>query len=259
MTYPDPNYSNRRYAYADPYRDRSVVANAHQAPHHPTITVKVEDVDAVPSLSNSQYSQQGPTPSYYRFGANPPSSISGSSSPSTPVTPFNFMSGTSPGASSSSHSGSMSGPSFQYPSSRLHNGYVMHTLDSHPHHSLQSVQDDYDDGDDDGLAELPPGSGLNGYSSSGVDASGNKANDKQVRRRSSKACDQCRKSKCKCERSLPTEPCKNCILLGTGTSALLARHALTSFRLMTLNTTFSLHVPRSFTETWSSEGLHRCH
>ncbi|KAI0088316.1 fungal-specific transcription factor domain-containing protein [Irpex rosettiformis] len=112
----------------------------------------------------------------------------------------------------------MAGPSFQqsYQSGRLHSGYVMHTpLDGHPHHSLQSVQDDYDDGDDDGLGELPPGSGLNGYSSSGVEASGNKAGDKQVRRRSSKACDQCRKSKCKCERSSPAEPCKNCILLGT--------------------------------------------
>ena len=29
------------------------------------------------------------------------------------------------------------------------------------------------------------------------------------------ACDQCRKSKCKCERSAPGEPCKACIMLGT--------------------------------------------
>ncbi len=41
--------------------------------------------------------------------------------------------------------------------------------------------------------------------------------DKQVKRRSSKACDQCRKSKCKCERSSSAgEPCRNCVLLGTG-------------------------------------------
>ncbi|KAF9463229.1 fungal-specific transcription factor domain-containing protein [Collybia nuda] len=38
---------------------------------------------------------------------------------------------------------------------------------------------------------------------------------KNIRRRSSKACDQCRKSKCKCERPSPGEPCKSCIMLGT--------------------------------------------
>ncbi|KAF8240532.1 hypothetical protein L208DRAFT_1427978 [Tricholoma matsutake] len=39
--------------------------------------------------------------------------------------------------------------------------------------------------------------------------------EKHVRRRSSKACDQCRKSKCKCERSAPGDPCKSCIMIGT--------------------------------------------
>jgi hypothetical protein len=59
--------------------------------------------------------------------------------------------------------------------------------------------------------------------------------DKNVRRRSSKglsltprslpnqlltrtpspACDQCRKSKCRCERSHPDDPCRNCEILGT--------------------------------------------
>ncbi|KAI0694111.1 fungal-specific transcription factor domain-containing protein [Cytidiella melzeri] len=130
------------------------------------------------------------------------------------------MSGSWPGPSSSAHSSSMTGPSYHQPysSARLHNGYVMHSpIDGHPHHSLQTVQDDYDEGDDDGLAELPPGSSLNGYASSGMEASGNgRLGDKQVRRRSSKACDQCRKSKCKCERTSAAEPCKNCILLGTG-------------------------------------------
>ncbi|KAF8909626.1 fungal-specific transcription factor domain-containing protein [Gymnopilus junonius] len=66
-----------------------------------------------------------------------------------------------------------------------------------------SYSDDYDD-----LADLPP-------DQQGLGASGNSANDRTVRRRSSKACDQCRKSKCKCERSGPNEPCKNCIMLGT--------------------------------------------
>ncbi|KAI0824538.1 fungal-specific transcription factor domain-containing protein [Trametes gibbosa] len=41
------------------------------------------------------------------------------------------------------------------------------------------------------------------------------AADKQIRRRSSKACDQCRKSKCKCERGSPHDPCRNCVMLGT--------------------------------------------
>ncbi|KAL0071192.1 hypothetical protein AAF712_001757 [Marasmius tenuissimus] len=36
-----------------------------------------------------------------------------------------------------------------------------------------------------------------------------------IRRRSSKACDQCRKSKCKCERTSNGEPCRNCVMLGT--------------------------------------------
>ncbi|KAJ6622773.1 hypothetical protein B0H10DRAFT_879977 [Mycena sp. CBHHK59/15] len=38
---------------------------------------------------------------------------------------------------------------------------------------------------------------------------------KTVRRRSSKACDQCRKSKCKCERTAPGQPCRSCLMLGT--------------------------------------------
>jgi hypothetical protein len=35
------------------------------------------------------------------------------------------------------------------------------------------------------------------------------------------ACDQCRKSKCKCERSSENEPCKACIMLGTRESTLI--------------------------------------
>jgi hypothetical protein len=43
------------------------------------------------------------------------------------------------------------------------------------------------------------------------------SSERQVRRRSSKACDQCRKNKCKCERNATVgEPCKNCVILGTG-------------------------------------------
>ncbi|KAH9915218.1 fungal-specific transcription factor domain-containing protein [Fomitopsis serialis] len=97
------------------------------------------------------------------------------------------------------------------------------------HHHAMSIQDDYDAEEDDGLSDLP-GPGLSGlglapYSStsSGVGVVGggsmsmsNSAkNEKQIRRRSSKACDQCRKSKCKCERSNPQDPCRNCVMLGT--------------------------------------------
>ncbi|KAJ7050446.1 fungal-specific transcription factor domain-containing protein [Mycena amicta] len=59
---------------------------------------------------------------------------------------------------------------------------------------------EYDDEDDDGLDDGP------GRKSS---------KDKAVRRRSSKACDQCRKSKCKCERTSPDAPCRSCVALKT--------------------------------------------
>ncbi|EAU83952.2 hypothetical protein CC1G_09834 [Coprinopsis cinerea okayama7 len=74
-----------------------------------------------------------------------------------------------------------------------------------------SYSDEYDNASD--LAEIvgDPGHGVN----FGDGAGSGQGNDKTVRRRSSKACDQCRKSKCKCERSGPNEPCKSCILLGT--------------------------------------------
>jgi hypothetical protein len=79
--------------------------------------------------------------------------------------------------------------------------------------AVVTLTDEYDDGDE--LGDLPPGS------SSAVDifhdssSMSSRALDKAVRRRSSKACDQCRKSKCKCERSSENEPCKACIMLGT--------------------------------------------
>ncbi|KAF7342119.1 Zn(2)-C6 fungal-type domain-containing protein [Mycena venus] len=54
----------------------------------------------------------------------------------------------------------------------------------------------------------------------GAAAAGGKGNSKAVRRRSSKACDQCRKSKCKCERPAPGEPCRSCVVLGTECTSL---------------------------------------
>ncbi|KAE9408528.1 hypothetical protein BT96DRAFT_970469 [Gymnopus androsaceus JB14] len=63
--------------------------------------------------------------------------------------------------------------------------------------------DEYDD-----ISEVADG--LNG-----LGQSSSASEERPIRRRSSKACDQCRKSKCKCERSSPNEPCRNCVMLAT--------------------------------------------
>ncbi|KAF8452405.1 fungal-specific transcription factor domain-containing protein [Boletus edulis BED1] len=66
--------------------------------------------------------------------------------------------------------------------------------------------DDYEDADE--LSDLP-GSAISGSAANAT------LSERIIRRRSSKACDQCRKSKCKCERALDGGPCKSCIMLGT--------------------------------------------
>ncbi|KAJ6562488.1 hypothetical protein B0H19DRAFT_1144713 [Mycena capillaripes] len=48
----------------------------------------------------------------------------------------------------------------------------------------------------------------------GGSGAGNEKRRAAARRRSSKACDHCRRSKCKCERSRPGEPCRSCLALG---------------------------------------------
>ncbi|KDQ32691.1 hypothetical protein PLEOSDRAFT_1073145 [Pleurotus ostreatus PC15] len=73
----------------------------------------------------------------------------------------------------------------------------------HHHHSTVAF-DEYDDD----VSELVDMAGAS-------TSHGGSAHDKSVRRRSSKACDQCRKSKCKCERTSPNEPCRSCVTLGT--------------------------------------------
>ncbi|PFH48929.1 hypothetical protein AMATHDRAFT_195711 [Amanita thiersii Skay4041] len=87
------------------------------------------------------------------------------------------------------------------------NGHSRYDLASPAHQQFQYA-DEYDDVD---LVDI---SGHNpsvaGLSGSALSSSA----EKTVRRRSSKACDQCRKSKCKCERSAPGEPCKSCVMLG---------------------------------------------
>ncbi|TFK80053.1 hypothetical protein K466DRAFT_504549 [Polyporus arcularius HHB13444] len=86
------------------------------------------------------------------------------------------------------------------------------------HQHALTLAEEYEDEGGDELGDLPNsgmgGMGLASYPGSGG-SKGSSAADKQIRRRSSKACDQCRKSKCKCERSSPQEPCRNCVMLGT--------------------------------------------
>ncbi|KAI0365000.1 hypothetical protein BV20DRAFT_1103242 [Pilatotrama ljubarskyi] len=86
------------------------------------------------------------------------------------------------------------------------------------HHAL-TLADEYDDEGGDELGDLPGtslgGMGLSSYGAGGSGLTAKQQAEKQIRRRSSKACDQCRKSKCKCERSSPQEPCRNCVMLGT--------------------------------------------
>ncbi|KAH9974092.1 fungal-specific transcription factor domain-containing protein [Lactifluus volemus] len=77
--------------------------------------------------------------------------------------------------------------------------------------TVLALTDEYDDGDE-LLGDLPSGS-VDMFRESS--SSSSKPFDKAVRRRSSKACDQCRKSKCKCERSSDNEQCKACAMLGT--------------------------------------------
>ncbi|KAA1474412.1 hypothetical protein DENSPDRAFT_328671 [Dentipellis sp. KUC8613] len=102
-----------------------------------------------------------------------------------------------------------------YPSSSHHPHFTLPPLQhvNDQNLSMLSMNDEYDDGDE--LADLPPGSGMGSNVSFDVIPGGSGKVDKVVRRRSSKACDQCRKSKCKCERSSEHEPCKSCVMLGT--------------------------------------------
>ncbi|KZT01624.1 uncharacterized protein LAESUDRAFT_663600 [Laetiporus sulphureus 93-53] len=112
----------------------------------------------------------------------------------------------------------------QYSVDRSHGYPLSSSLNGHGHAHTMALHDDYDDGEADELGDLPGsamgGLGLPSYSSSvagvaGASGSAAMKNEKTVRRRSSKACDQCRKSKCKCERNSPQDPCRNCVMLGT--------------------------------------------
>ncbi|KAG8687561.1 hypothetical protein FRC11_006988 [Ceratobasidium sp. 423] len=67
---------------------------------------------------------------------------------------------------------------------------------SNPHPSLTHVPSEDDEEEDDQVA------------------TGDQPQQRTVRKRSSKACDNCRKAKCKCEKSPDNPACRNCVLLG---------------------------------------------
>ncbi|CUA68348.1 Lactose regulatory protein LAC9 [Kluyveromyces lactis NRRL Y-1140] [Rhizoctonia solani] len=67
---------------------------------------------------------------------------------------------------------------------------------SNPHPSLTHVPSEDEDEDEDQVAM------------------GDQPQQRTVRKRSSKACDNCRKAKCKCEKSADSTACRNCVLLG---------------------------------------------
>ena len=67
------------------------------------------------------------------------------------------------------------------------------------------------------------------------------------------ACDQCRKSKCKCERSAQGDDCKNCVMLGVREWAGSVHHRLILTRAI------SVHVPWSLAQARPSQRLYRRH
>lgn len=217
-----------RYSFTDQYQKAAYLSSSHHHSHsQPQIPIKVEESPDLPPASSSQHQ-----PSHYhehrhhhkssaapvfRFGSD----FASSASPSSPATPFTFMSQQWPGpAAGSSASASASyAHQQQYAVDRTH--YPLPSpLNGHGHAHTMSLNDDYDDGEGDELADLP-GGGIGGlalppYSAGGGSVAGmGLKSEKTIRRRSSKACDQCRKSKCKCERSSPQDPCRNCVMLGT--------------------------------------------
>ncbi|QRV98551.1 Fungal specific transcription factor domain [Ceratobasidium sp. AG-Ba] len=85
-------------------------------------------------------------------------------------------------------------------SERIHHPPPLNALHPSLGHVLDNDDDEEDDDDD---ALTGPGS----HTASGRGA-------RAVRKRSSKACDNCRKAKCKCEKSSDNVACRNCVLLG---------------------------------------------
>ncbi|KAI8972440.1 fungal-specific transcription factor domain-containing protein [Trametes punicea] len=214
--------------------------------HHAQIPIKVEESADLPPVSSitgydhHHHHVKSPPPfPLFRFGTT---DFTSSASPTSPSTPFTFMSShhqtwpssSSASASSSSYAHHQQHPHPQPQQHHPHAQYAAPAIDRYAipspvngqsdHHHALTLTDEYDDEAGDELGDLPGGVSLSGMglspygagAGSGAAAlSAKAAAEKQIRRRSSKACDQCRKSKCKCERSSPQEPCRNCVMLGT--------------------------------------------
>lgn len=88
-----------------------------------------------------------------------------------------------------------------HPNSRIHPPPPVHPSLGHV------IHDDDEDDEDDDLGVVDPHSGTR--------------ESRPVRKRSSKACDNCRKAKCKCEKSADSAACRNCVLLAQGQSNFL--------------------------------------
>ncbi|CCM05389.1 uncharacterized protein FIBRA_07605 [Fibroporia radiculosa] len=227
-----PSYSVR-YGLNDQYH-KSAYPSATPAPlpaSSSQIPVKLEESPDLPppssshhhplqnpSLSLSQYYEHRASRSQdnaiFRFGSDI------DSSPTSPsAAPFTFMSQAWPQSAAGS-SASASSYVHPYAVDRSHPYPLPSAMNGH-HAQALAISDDYDDADGDEVGDIPgstlAGLALSAYSSGTGLAPGSAASkaEKQVRRRSSKACDQCRKSKCKCERSSPQDPCRNCVMLGT--------------------------------------------
>ncbi|KAI0768274.1 hypothetical protein BD413DRAFT_133823 [Trametes elegans] len=201
--------------------------------HHSQIPIKVEESSDLPPVSSltgfdHHHVKSSSSLPIFRFGTE----FGSSASPTSPSTPFTFMShqnwpSSSASASSSyAHQQQHHHPHAQQQPSQ-HPQYVpavdRYALASpvngqNDHHAL-TLADEYDDEGGDDLGDLQGsslgGMGLQSYGAGSSSLSAKAAAEKQIRRRSSKACDQCRKSKCKCERSNPQDPCRNCVMLGT--------------------------------------------
>jgi hypothetical protein len=198
-------------------------------PHHlvPVKTEASSSPDLSPDSTSLQHFQFKFNPHAVPSHASVPQSRNPSESPSClPPTPL-YRFGSDPGPyseqpwprSTNSHhlSSTHNLPYNNQPNLNGHN-----TQNSELFRPTMSYSDDYD------VSDLADGGGDQSHG-----AFGGSAHEKIVRRRSSKgkkfsvryrwvltvydssACDQCRKSKCKCERTSPNEPCKSCIMLGT--------------------------------------------
>ncbi|TRM66968.1 fungal-specific transcription factor domain-containing protein [Schizophyllum amplum] len=160
---------------------------------------------AVQDLSSPNAQQPGAAHPYV-FPLQRSAHSSGHSSPAVPIIPPTLMR-----LNTDTHSQENS-PASPFMSTPWNNAIPSpSTADGAPSNAANQPTNSHSPGEeyDDAmpLVTLRPDSALEASGASG-------SNEKMVRRRSSKACDQCRKSKCKCERGAQGDDCKNCLMLG---------------------------------------------